>query len=226
MARIEGEIVIERPVGEVFDFVADERNEPRYNPRMLSAELVSGEPIGSGSRFRAELKTPGRTMPMIVELTDFDRPRRLASTTRSSMMETTGALTFEPKAHGTVMRWSWDVRPRGLMRVMPAAVGLIGRRQEQRIWENLKRLLESRAPESAFRGIAGSLTAVGRRRTERCHERRRRPWAWPGRKRRRHGGHEPRLGSMASAISPPARARPLICHDRIGRDRQAAQRPG
>jgi hypothetical protein len=33
MARIEGELVIERPVEEVFDFVPGERNEPRYNPR-------------------------------------------------------------------------------------------------------------------------------------------------------------------------------------------------
>jgi len=44
MTRIEGEIIIDRPVEEVFDFVADERNEPRYNPRMLSAELLSGNP--------------------------------------------------------------------------------------------------------------------------------------------------------------------------------------
>jgi hypothetical protein len=29
MAHIEGEILIRRPVEEVFDFVADERNEPR-----------------------------------------------------------------------------------------------------------------------------------------------------------------------------------------------------
>ena len=29
MTRIEGEITIERPIGEVFDIVADERNEPR-----------------------------------------------------------------------------------------------------------------------------------------------------------------------------------------------------
>jgi hypothetical protein len=32
MADINGEIIIHRPVEEVFDFVADERNEPRYNP--------------------------------------------------------------------------------------------------------------------------------------------------------------------------------------------------
>jgi len=30
-----------RPADEVFDFVADERNEPRYNPRMARTELTS-----------------------------------------------------------------------------------------------------------------------------------------------------------------------------------------
>ena len=53
MARIEGEIVIDRPVEEVFDFVADERNEPRYNPQMLRAEQISSGPIGLGTEPRA-----------------------------------------------------------------------------------------------------------------------------------------------------------------------------
>jgi hypothetical protein len=35
MARVEGEIIIQRPAEDVFDFVADERNEPRYNSRMV-----------------------------------------------------------------------------------------------------------------------------------------------------------------------------------------------
>jgi uncharacterized protein YndB with AHSA1/START domain len=148
MARIEGEIIIHRPIEEVFAFVADERNEPRYNHRMVSAELTSGEPIGLESRFRAELRTGRRTMPMMIEFTGFDRPRRLASSTHSSIMETVGALTFEPTSDGTRMRWSWDVQPRGMLRVMPAIVGMIGRRQERSIWGNLKRLLEADSPRS------------------------------------------------------------------------------
>ena len=35
MAKIEGEILIGRPVEAVFDFVADQRNEPQYNPCLL-----------------------------------------------------------------------------------------------------------------------------------------------------------------------------------------------
>jgi uncharacterized protein YndB with AHSA1/START domain len=143
MARVEGEIIIQRPVETVFDFVADERNEPRYNPRMLDVELIADGPIGLGSRFRAELETRGRRMPMTIEFTEFDRPRRLASATHSSMMDTVGAITLEPSADGTRMRWRWDVRPHGLLRLIPPVVGLFGRRQERSIWGNLKHLLES-----------------------------------------------------------------------------------
>jgi hypothetical protein len=59
VARIEGDIFISRSVEEVFDFVADERNEPLYNPRMVRAEQISSGPIGAGTRFHAELKGRG-----------------------------------------------------------------------------------------------------------------------------------------------------------------------
>lgn len=55
MAHIEGDIVIDRTVDEVFDFVADERNEPRYNRRMIRVEKLSAGPIGLGMRFSAEM---------------------------------------------------------------------------------------------------------------------------------------------------------------------------
>ena len=63
--RIRGEITIKRPADAVFDFCADERNEPRYNPRMTHVEMTSSGPIGLGSQFRAETSTMGRTTAMI-----------------------------------------------------------------------------------------------------------------------------------------------------------------
>jgi uncharacterized protein YndB with AHSA1/START domain len=142
MVRIEGEIVINRPVEDVFDFVADERNEPRYNPQMRMAEQISDGPIGIGTRFRAELVNMGRTVEMVIEFTGFDRPRRLASTTRMSSMDIHYTLTFEPVPEGTRMRWSGDLEPRRIFKLMSPMVARIGRRQEQRIWTGLKHLLE------------------------------------------------------------------------------------
>jgi hypothetical protein len=61
MAQIEGELVIHRPIHEVFDLVADERNEPRSNPRICRAEKLSPglSALGPGSGPRQEQENWG-----------------------------------------------------------------------------------------------------------------------------------------------------------------------
>jgi uncharacterized protein YndB with AHSA1/START domain len=145
MVRIEGEIVIDRPVEEVFDVVADERNEPRFNPRIRLVEQISDGPIGVGTRFRAETVSMGRPVEMVIEYTGYERPRRLASTTHMSSMDIQYTLTFEPVPEGTRMRWSGELEPRGIFKLMSPMVAGMGRRQEQRIWTALKHLLEGQA---------------------------------------------------------------------------------
>jgi uncharacterized protein YndB with AHSA1/START domain len=140
MARITGHVRIAAPVEQVFDTVADSRNEPSFNPAMTSVELLTPPPVGLGTRFRARMGRAG--MEMLVELTEFDRPHRLGSRTASSMMETSGALTFAAESDATVMSWDWQVRPKGWLRVLAPLSGPLGRRMERRIWMRLKHQLE------------------------------------------------------------------------------------
>ncbi len=143
MAEIEGEILIGRPVEEVFDFVADQRNEPHYNPRMVRAAKVTDGPVGKGTVFRSATKSIGRTAEMRIELTGFDRPARLASHAIMRQADMAGTLTFEPAPSGTRMRWSWRVRPKGAVRLLAPLITWMGRRQEQAIWTSMKRYLEN-----------------------------------------------------------------------------------
>jgi uncharacterized protein YndB with AHSA1/START domain len=147
MVRIEGEILINRPAEEVFDFVADERNEPRYNPKMRRAELLSDGPIGLGTRFSAETASMGRVVQMIIEFTGFERPRRIQETVHMPSMGLQGVVTFDPVPEATRMRWSWEIEPRGILRPMGPLVAWMGRRQEHRIWTSLKHLLEEQATD-------------------------------------------------------------------------------
>jgi polyketide cyclase/dehydrase/lipid transport protein len=149
MAKIEGQILIGRPVEDVFDFVADSRNEPQYNPAMAGVELLTPLPIGRGTRFRARMGRAGT--PMLVELTEFDRPRRLGSRTTSSMMQTSGTLTFAADGGRTVMSWHWQVRPKGWMRMLGPLFGPLGGRMERGIWASLKRYLENTAARPVTR---------------------------------------------------------------------------
>jgi len=117
---------------------------------MLRAEKLSPGPIGLGTRFRAKITSMRRPAAMTIEFTGYERPRRLASTTRLSTMDIRGVPAFDPVAGGTRMRWSWDVEPRGLFKLMTPMVAHVGQRQEQIIWVNLKRVVEAQeAPSSA-----------------------------------------------------------------------------
>jgi carbon monoxide dehydrogenase subunit G len=141
MAKITGQILIGRPAAEVFDFVADSRNEPSFNPAMAGVELLTALPIGQGTRFRARMGRAGTQM--LVELTEFDRPHRLGSRTTSSMMQTSGTLTFAADGDGTVMNWDWQVHPKGWMRMLGPLFEPLGNRMERRIWTSMKRYLEN-----------------------------------------------------------------------------------
>ena len=143
MAKIEGEITIHRPVEDVFDYVADQTNEPRYNPEMVRAEKATPGPIGPGTRFNSAVASAGHPVEMVIEYTGYDRPRLLASTTTMKQADIEYTLRFEPAEAGTRMRWSGRVRPKGALRLLGPLVTWKGRAQEQRIWESLKRHLES-----------------------------------------------------------------------------------
>ncbi len=141
--------MIERPVELVFDFVADERNEPRFNPRMVSVELLSPGPIGAGSRFLAESRMMGGAFEVTVEYTHFERPRLLGSKSRSiprgrkgRPLLIEGRLIFQPVPEGTRMRWSWQVETPGALRLIAPLLAWMGRRQERSVWTSLKELLE------------------------------------------------------------------------------------
>lgn len=140
MAQISGQIRIEAPVEEVFDTVADSRNEPKFNSDMKDVELLTPPPIGAGSRFQATMGTSGTSM--LVELTEVDRPNRLRSRTSSELMDTSGTLSFAPDGPATVMSWDWDVTPKGWLRLLGPVFGIVGARVERRIWAGLKRHLE------------------------------------------------------------------------------------
>ena len=127
----------------VFDYVADQSNEPQYNPQMVRAEEITPGPVGKGTRFRLAVASRGRTAEMLIECTSYDRPRLLATTTTMAQADISYTLTFEPAGADTRMRWSGQVRPKSAFRLLGPVITWLGIRQEQRIWTSLKKHLEA-----------------------------------------------------------------------------------
>jgi uncharacterized protein YndB with AHSA1/START domain len=143
MARITGEVLIAAPIEEVFDLVADERNEPRYNPRIVRAEMQGDGPVGAGARFTAEPRGMGPRGAMKLRIVEYDRPHRLHNVVRSAYMTVDGTLSFAETAGGTRLRWDWDMALVGPMRVLSPVLALVGPRWERRNWLGLKDYVES-----------------------------------------------------------------------------------
>ena len=143
MTHIAGEVVIKAPVDEVFDLVADERNEPRYNPRIVRAKKVSDGPVGVGARFVAEPRNTGSKGGMTLTIAEYDRPHLLHNLVRSSYMHADGTLTFDEVEGGTRLRWDWNMAMVGPMRILSPVLALIGPGWERRNWVGLKEYMES-----------------------------------------------------------------------------------
>ena len=81
MPRLQREIVIEHLVEDVFDFVTDAGNEPRYNSRILSVEKTTSGPKGCGTHFILVSKATVRRMAVDYEIIAYERPRKTTSRT-------------------------------------------------------------------------------------------------------------------------------------------------
>ena len=143
MSRIAGEVTVAAPRGDVFDMVADERNEPLYNPRIVRVVKVSEGPVGAGSQFIAEPRGTGAKGEMAVQIVEFERPQRLHSVVRSSYMQVDGTVTFDEVGGATRLRWDWDMTLNGRMRLLAPVLALVGPRWERRNWVDLKNYMES-----------------------------------------------------------------------------------
>lgn len=74
MITVEKEVLVERPADEVFDFLADVRNEERWNPNVLRIESEADGPLTVGGTFEGIYRRGGR---MRFELVEAVRPTRL-----------------------------------------------------------------------------------------------------------------------------------------------------
>lgn len=144
MTRIAGEVTIAAPVEEVFDLVADERNEPRYNPRIEHVRKLGAGPVGPGARFVAEPRNMGKRGEMTLTIQEYERPRRLHNVVTSSYMTVDGTLTFDEVDGGTRLAWDWDMGLVGPMRLLSPVLAAVGPSWEHRNWVGLKTYLESR----------------------------------------------------------------------------------
>jgi carbon monoxide dehydrogenase subunit G len=101
--RFEGSAVVDRPIEQVFDFLADGTNDPKFSPRVLEIAKATDGPVGVGTVFKSTVKDAGMKTNREFEITDFERPTRIRWAERSKNQVTApeGGYDLAPEGGGT-----------------------------------------------------------------------------------------------------------------------------
>ncbi len=83
-----GSAVIDRPIDDVFAFLADGTNDPKFSPRVQQIQKTTDGPIGVGTVFESKVRDAGMTTSRRFELTAFEAPTKVRWAERSKNLIT------------------------------------------------------------------------------------------------------------------------------------------
>jgi hypothetical protein len=144
MITFDKTVVIERPPGEVFDFVSDPANDALYRSGAQVAAWASEGPVGVGSRMRSVDHYLGREVVTWSEVTLWDPPNAYAFETVTGSFPSRFALTFKPREGGTEVNVHGEMTFKGLGKVIEWIFGRQIETQAKHDFDALKRVLEKR----------------------------------------------------------------------------------
>ena len=98
-----GTAVIDRPIEEVFAFVADGENDPKFSPRVLEIAKTTDGPPGVGTVYASTVKDAGMKTKREFKLTEFVQPTRIRWTelSKNAVTVSEGGYDLEPEGSGT-----------------------------------------------------------------------------------------------------------------------------
>ncbi len=123
--RFGATVTIERPIEEVFDFLADGENDKKFSPRVLEIEKKTDGPPGLGTVYASTVKDAGIKTKREFELTVFERPTRLRwkELSKAPIVVPEGGYDLEPEGNGTKLTFFNELEGRGFGKLIlgPAA---------------------------------------------------------------------------------------------------------
>ena len=118
MIQLNDSITISRSASEVFAFLADLNNIPKWQAEVVSSKVITTGPTKVGTRFTEEVKIgPMRSMANC-EVTEFSPDRRMTFKAISPSIDYEGQVLVEPWEKGAKLTLAGTVRPKGWWKLL------------------------------------------------------------------------------------------------------------
>lgn len=101
--RFGATVVIDRPIDQVFAFLADGENDPKFSARVLEMAKKTDGPPGVGTVYASTVKDAGMKTKREFKLTEFEAPSKIrwAESSKNLVTAPEGGYDLAPAGEGT-----------------------------------------------------------------------------------------------------------------------------
>lgn len=145
MPTVSHSVTIRRPVQDVFAFVTDVRNNPRWQSNLVEARQLTQGPLRAGSGFREVRRLLGRQVHVTTQVTDYGPPARFAIRSTSGPVPFQGRFAFEDADGSTRVTFTLEVQAVGPMKLAEGMVRGALQRDTEAALGRLKAILEAQS---------------------------------------------------------------------------------
>jgi hypothetical protein len=129
-------------VDEVFKYITNFENNPKWQNGMVSCTFTTPLPIGEGSRYTQVAQFMGRTIESKFLVTRFIPNERVEFETTESTFPIQIMREVKPTANGTLVHAIISGQPNGLIKLLTPITQPMMRRSIESDYARLKQLLE------------------------------------------------------------------------------------
>ena len=137
MINFEIGVLIDRPVSDVFSFLSNPLNLPKWQSMIARIEQVTPGAVNVGSKYKVSAEMLGRKIDGQMEITTFEPPARFGFTNQAGPMQVTGTVTGKPVGTGAKISLNAQGNPGGLFKI---AEGVLAGQVKSQMEGNLARL--------------------------------------------------------------------------------------
>ena len=143
MVRITSAISIKRKPEQVFAYLSNFENNPKWQSGMVKARFTSEPPLAIGSTYTQEAKFMGRQVHSNFTVSDYEPGRLVKISTTSGSFPITVTRIVEPAEDGCLVRAIVEGDATGFIKVVEPLMQLMVKRSVDGDYRRLKELLES-----------------------------------------------------------------------------------
>jgi hypothetical protein len=138
-------VVIDRPIDEVFAFLVDGENDPKFSARVQKMEKATDGPPAVGTIYKSAVKDAGMITQREFELTEVDAPAKIRWAERSKNMVTApeGGYDLTPSGDGTEVAFYNVLEGHGFGKVLAPLALRSARNGAQDFANSIKRTVEA-----------------------------------------------------------------------------------